>query len=218
MKKTLFGNYYAVDVNNILLTKDSEYEEAQSLLASKDEIILDLESKIDSQKKLVDEKEKIISDLQSKIADLEKINETIIEEAKIKANMVEIESLSKLNAQLEQKISNFENEFKLKKENAKKELKKLDDLIDVEKEKFNIINQRLKDVLNEISNNIYLNEDYINQNNEEAFNIEVSNVEDGEIVSEEVTLVSTKDALDKRFEEESKKLNELVKESLENIK
>ena len=218
MKKTLFGNYYAVDVNNILLTKDGEYEEAQSLLASKDEIILDLESEIDSQKKLVDEKEKIILDLQSKITDLEKINETIIEEAKVKANMIEIESLSKLNAQLEQKISNFENEFELKKENAKKELKKLDDLIGVEKDKFNIINQRLKDILNEISNNVYLNEDYINQNNKEVFNIEVSNVEDGEIVPEEVTLVSTKDALNKRFEEESKKLNELVKESLENIK
>lgn len=213
MKKTLFGNYYAVDVNNILLTKDNEYEEAQSLLTSKDEIILDLESKIDSQKKLVDEKEKIISDLQSKIIDLEKINETIIEEAKVKANMIEIESLSKLNAQLEQKISNFENEFELKKENAKKELKKLDNLIEVEKEKFNTINQRLKDILNEISNNIYLNEDYINQNNKE-----VSSIKDDEIVSEEVTLVSTQDALNKRFEEESKKLNELVKESLENIK
>lgn len=213
MKKTLFGNYYAVDVNNILLTKDNEYEEAQSLLTSKDEIILDLESKIDSQKKLVDEKEKIISDLQSKIINLEKINETIIEEAKVKANMIEIESLSKLNAQLEQKISNFENEFELKKENAKKELKKLDDLIEVEKEKFNTINQRLKDILNEISNNIYLNEDYINQNNKE-----VSSIEDDEIVSEEVTLASTQDALNKRFEEESKKLNELVKESLENIK
>lgn len=213
MKKTLFGNYYAVDVNNILLTKDNEYEEAQSLLTSKDEIILDLESKIDSQKKLVDEKEKIISDLQSKIIDLEKINETIIEEAKVKANMIEIESLSKLNAQLEQKISNFENEFELKKENAKKELKKLDDLIEVEKEKFNTINQRLKDILNEISNNIYLNEDYINQNNKE-----VSSIEDDEIVSEEVTLASTQDTLNKRFEEESKKLNELVKESLENIK
>lgn len=213
MKKTLFGNYYAVDVNNILLTKDNEYEEAQSLLTSKDEIILDLESKINSQKKLVDEKEKIISDLQSKIIDLEKINETIIEEAKVKANMIEIESLSKLNAQLEQKISNFENEFELKKENAKKELKKLDDLIEVEKEKFNTINQRLKDILNEISNNIYLNEDYINQNNKE-----VSSIEDDEIVSEEVTLASTQDALNKRFEEESKKLNELVKESLENIK
>lgn len=213
MKKTLFGNYYAVDVNNILLTKDNEYEEAQSLLTSKDEIILDLESKIDSQKKLVDEKEKIISDLQFKIIDLEKINETIIEDAKVKANMIEIESLSKLNAQLEQKISNFENEFELKKENAKKELKKLDDLIEVEKEKFNTINQRLKDILNEISNNIYLNEDYINQNNKE-----VSSIEDDEIVSEEVTLASTQDALNKRFEEESKKLNELVKESLENIK
>jgi hypothetical protein len=213
MKKTLFGNYYAVDVNNILLTKDNEYEEAQSLLTSKDEIILDLESKIDSQKKLVDEKEKIISDLQSKITDLEKINETTIEEVKVKANMIEIESLSKLNAQLEQKISNFENEFELKKENAKKELKKLDDLIEVEKEKFNTINQRLKDILNEISNNIYLNEDYINQNNKE-----VSSIEDDEIVSEEVTLASTQDALNKRFEEESKKLNELVKESLENIK
>lgn len=233
MKKTIFGNYKASDVENAISIIEKEFNDANSEINNKNNTISDLQKKLNEKDEIISLQNLNINKLQDELFESKTLNERIIESAKLKANQIEIDSLSKLNAQLEQKLSNFENEFLLKKENAEKELKFLNLKIEEEKSKFNLINDRLNDILNLIANNISVGKDFIEQNNEltkeESNGIRDIDIDKDEniINSEEINDIENVDSIESinnentsntRYEEEIKKLNELARKSLESFK
>lgn len=214
LKKVIFGGYNIKETDEIINSFDSELSTLKETLNSEKKKTEELRKLIDKKNTSIENYKTQITNLNNAIKRERTLNERIVENAKVRANQIEIDSLAKLNTQLEQKVANFENEFSLKKENAAAELRNLDEKLRFKQSQFDLIVSRLNDIIGQITNTVSSTENYIIEN-EELISDEKGQVDN--IIEADLPIEENKDELNEDNNLDLEKINKLVQDSLKEL-